>query len=654
MLTKVQEEIVKGGFGPMLVTAGAGSGKTRVLTGRIEYLLCLSDDFGNPILRDWEILALTFTNKAAKEMKERIEKSRGDRVETFLGTFHSFCVRTLRRYIEELGQGYTKNFSIYDTSDSLKVIKEVLEVKNYSYLNNKDSAKIVQWHLGEIKNEGITGKEYREIIKHRDDVDEVMDAVAGYEKKLRESNALDFDDLLLKTLELFEKAPHVLEQLQKRYKYILVDEFQDTNFVQYKIVRSLAMAHKNIMCVGDEDQCIYTWRGANIDNIKKFVDEFQPGIYKLEQNFRSCQNIVTLANMLIQHNTERLDKVLFSELGDGDINFNAYYDDKEEARKVVQQIMLQHRAGTKLSNMAILMRVNALSRIFEDELRACGFGNRYVIWGGFKFYDRAEVKTALYWLRLLANHSDEVALMEAIGFPKRGVGEASLQKIKEYAVEKKLSVFETLKSFVEQKECILILPAKAKQGVQSFMTAFNKVLEVYQDNNLEELGREFTRISGLEQAFKTGKPEDEARLKNLEELVNVIVQYAKEHPDATLDEYLQTAVLSSGDTPDSNDQLVISTIHSSKGLEFDQVFIVGLEDGIFPLERAKDNFAEFEEERRLLYVAITRAKKGLQLSYAKTRFHRGERKWQKPSQFLKECEFMEEEEEKINYGNWWD
>ena len=648
MLTKVQEEIVKGKIGPMLVTAGAGSGKTRVLTGRIAYLLDLVGDDGQPVLRDWEILALTFTNKAAKEMKERIEKMRGQAVETFLGTFHSFCVRTLRRYIEELGQGYTKNFSIYDTSDSLKVIKDVLESGNFSTLNNKDSAKLVAWHLGNMKNEGMSPREYALTIGNKADAGDVEEAIEGYEAKLRANNALDFDDLLVKTLALFKNAPHVLEQLQRRYKYILVDEFQDTNFVQYKIVKALGAAHKNVMCVGDEDQCIYTWRGASSKNIQLFIKDFEPEIFKLEQNFRSCQNIVVLANMLIQHNTERLDKVLFSELGEGDIDFNAYYDDKEEARKVVQQIMLRHRAGHKLSDMAILLRINSLTRIFEDELRACGFGNRYVIWGGFKFYDRAEVKSALMWLRLLANPNDEVALFEALSFPKRGVGDSSIAKIKEFAIQNNITPLEVFNGDS------LKLPSKAQQGVQSFLGALERLKDIYESNNLEELGREFTQVSGLEMAYKTGKSDDDARLKNLDELVNVIVQYAKENPEATLDEYLQTAVLSSGDTPEANDQLVISTIHSSKGLEFDNVFIVGLEDGIFPLERAKDSFAELEEERRLLYVAITRAKKCLSLSYAKTRFHRGERKWQKASQFLKECEFVEDEPEKKDYGNWWD
>ena len=654
MLTKIQKDIVEGDLGPMLVTAGAGSGKTRVLTGRIAFLLDMKDDLGMPRFRDYEVLALTFTNKAASEMRERIEKMRGEAIQTFLGTFHSFCVRTLRRYIEELGLGFTKNFSIYDTSDSLKVIKEVLEAKNYSTLNNKDSAKTVQWHLGNWKNEGKSLLEYREEIKQRDEADDVIKAIEEYQKKLIKNNALDFDDLLVRTLELFNKAPHVLEHMQRRYKFILVDEFQDTNVVQYQIVRMLGGMHKNVMVVGDEDQCIYTWRGASSKNIKLFCKDFEPRIFKLEQNFRSSCNIVKLANDLISHNTERLDKVLFSELAEGDIDFDAYYDDKEEARKVVQQILLKNRAGVKLSDMAILLRVNALSRIFEDELRACGFGNSYVIWGGFKFYDRAEVKNAIHWLRLLANRNDEVALSEAIAFPKRGVGDSSFQKIKEYSTEKNVSLFEALEG-VSKGE--LVLPAKAKQGVISFLLTLDKLIELYEDNTLEELGREFTRISGLEQAYKlTGKPEDESRLKNLEELVNVIVQYATENPEATLDEYLQTATLSSGHTPDATDQLVISTIHSSKGLEFKEVFIAGLEDGIFPLERAKDSFAELEEERRLLYVAITRAKRGLHLSYAKTRFHRGERKWQKPSQFLKECDLVEEEPEpKItSYGNWWD
>ncbi|MCL2587251.1 MAG: ATP-dependent helicase [Firmicutes bacterium] len=588
MLTKVQQEIVEAPLGASLVTAGAGSGKTRVLTNRISFLL----DNGIP---DWAIVALTFTNKAAKEMKERVERMRGEHLGAFLGTFHSFCVRFLRKNIECL-EGYTKDFSIYDSDDTMKVIKEIV---------GKDEAKQVEYHLSTWKNEGGSLSEYE------CDNEEIVAAMRAYESRLKKSNALDFDDLLLKTLEVFEKCPDVLTRLQNKFKYILVDEFQDTNYVQYKIVRAIAQGCRNIMIVGDEDQCIYTWRGASIDNLKKFKADFDPKIYKLEQNFRSAKNIVELANSLIQNNTDRIQKRLFSELEEGQIEFKQHYDERAEAEYATLKIMEGRRDGYRLNDFCILVRINSLSRIFEEQFLR--FNIPYVIWGGFKFYERLEVRQALAYLKHIVNPNDSVAFAEALSFPKRGIGEASLEKI------------------LKAEE----LTGKAQIGYQNFLEITAKLKSI---DSLESLAGEFLKITGLVNAWKTGKEEDDRRIDNLYELMNAIVQFALDNPDATLSEYLQTVSINVGETGDQGDRVVISTIHGAKGLEFKNVFVVGLEDGIFPLERAKHSFSEMEEERRLLYVAITRAMDNLTLSCASSRFHRGERNYSNASRFIAELE----------------
>jgi len=580
-LTKVQNEIVTAGMNPVLVTAGAGSGKTRVLTHRIEWLL----DNG---LRDYEILALTFTNKAAREMKERVEKARGSRIKMFLGTFHSWCAMILRRHIG--------NFSIYDEGDKAKVLKQIL--------GDSKKAKIVEYIMSKQKN-GI------ECYVEED----VQWAIDAYNKKLKENNAFDFDDLLIKTLEIL---PNLIDKLN--YKYILVDEFQDTNRVQYNIVKALAKEHKNIMVVGDEDQCIYTWRGASIENIKLFMKDFSPEVHKLEQNFRSCSNIVKTANLLISHNTDRIEKVLFSELGEGQVAFKKYYDDKSEAREIINMIQAGVTyGGASYSDFCVLMRINALSRGFEEELLRNAIP--YVIWGGFKFYERAEVKQALSYLRFMVNPKDNVAEFDAVSFPRRGIGESTFVKIK--SGEKTSPKYDEFVMLIERLKSI---------------------------NCLEELGKTFVQLIGLDKAYRTGKEDDERRIDNLYELQTAIVEFAKHHPDATIEQYLQSVTLAGGDGEEQRDRVVLSTIHSAKGLEFKNVFVIGMEDGLFPLERSKHSLEEKQEERRLLYVAITRACEWLQLSYTSSRYYKGERNFQSPSEFLEECGFEPVPSIDFNYG----
>ena len=627
IMTEVQASIVNAPLGPVLVSAGAGSGKTRVLTHRIAHLLEVEK------IPDWAVMAVTFTNKAASEMRERVERilgvPQGVRLRTFLGTFHSFCASLLRQHIECL-DGYDRNFTIYDSNDSMKVIREVLATRELPELSKKGSDSTVNWHLSAMKNEGLTPSEYRKEIEGRDDADDLILAFKHYEDRLRKSNALDFDDLLLKTLEIFEKCPDVLLSLQKKYQYILVDEFQDTNTVQYRIVRALARAHGNIMIVGDEDQCIYTWRGATIANLNRFKADFSPDIYKLEENFRSGKKIVATANDLIQHNTNRIPKVLFSQLEDGEIEYKNHYDERAEATHIVSRIMDGKREGYKYSDFCILIRINSLSRIFEEELKK--FAIPYVIWGGFKFYERAEVKQALSYLKYLINPLDGIALGEAVSLPRRGIGEVALSKIKDGKTD--------------------ALTGKAKEGWSNFTTTIDELRRVLDEGGLVELSNKFLKITGLVQVYKTGAEEDERRIDNLYELMGAISQYAEREPEVTLAEWLQTVSINVGEAEGVNGRVVISTIHGAKGLEFKNVFIAGLEDGIFPLERAKNSLAELEEERRLLYVAITRAMDNLYLSSASKRFFRGESKFQLPSQFLGEIGY-EAEESQRNLGDYY-
>jgi len=568
-LSDIQKQIVEAPLGASIVTAGAGSGKTRVLTHRIAHLI----KTGIP---DYAILALTFTNKAAAEMKRRVEDIVGGQCNVFLGTFHSWCARFLRMNTPE---PWTNNFTIYDTKDSNRVWK--------------------------IVGEGNDDK---------------------YKEHLRQNNAMDFDDLLDITFDVLLHNHELRERTQDRYKYILVDEFQDTNEIQYKIVKLLAAKHKNIQVVGDEDQNIYSWRGACADNLRSFIKDF-PGaaVYKLEENYRSSRNIVSLANKLVSHNTARLDKVLFSNLKDGKIALNQYFDERHEARTIAMQISSAVRNGGKsYSDFAILMRLNATSRSFEEQFRA--FGIPHFVWGGFKFYERSEIKSALNYLRVLVNPRDEGALVDVLNYPKRGIGDGTVQKLKDHNPSLLDAVLNPPK-----------LPAKATEGLKDFSRAYKELKNMHENFSLHDLAMVLIPTVGFDQVFASGKEEDLGRLENLYQLEQAIKSYAAENPKATLGDYLQTVSLVQDTDSETSDAVVISTIHSAKGLEFENVFVIGLEDGIFPLHRAKFNDSELEEERRLLYVAITRARKNLYLSRAESRYFQGSRHCAKPSQFLYDC-----------------
>ena len=569
-LTDIQKSIVTAPLGACIVTAGAGSGKTRVLTHRIAHLI----ENGIP---DYAILALTFTNKAAGEMKRRIEDMTGGVCNVYLGTFHAWCARFLRMNI---GEPWTNAFTIYDTKDSAKVWK-------------------------------LVGEEN----------------VDAYKQHLKNCNALDFDDLLEHTLEILKSNREIREKVQEVIKYVLVDEFQDTNNTQYQIVKILATKHKNIMVVGDEDQCIYSWRGACAENLNSFLSDFPNAkIYKLEQNFRSSSNIVALANKLVSNNTARLDKVLFSNLADGKIMVTKYFDERHEARTIAMQIAsAYHNTGKNYSDFAILMRLNATSRNFEEQFRA--FGIPHVIWGGFKFYERAEIKSALNYLRILVNPRDETALCDVLNWPKRGIGEGTIQKLRDHGGDLLSSVLSPPK-----------LAAKAAGGIKDFVNVYENLRGMHENFTLHDLALSLISTIGLDQMLKTGKEEDLARLENLYQLEQAIKNFATENPTAKLSDYLQTvSLVQDTDGATTNDAVIISTVHSAKGLEFENVFIIGLEDSIFPLHRARFNDKEMEEERRLLYVAITRARKNLYLSHCESRYFQGTRSYTRPSPFLMDC-----------------
>jgi len=603
-LTQSQTQIVTAPLGAALVTAGAGSGKTRVLTQRVAHLAKQGEISKS-------ILVLTFTNKAAKEIQERIKKGVGWKhpEDIFAGTFHSFCAYLLHKRIDRL-EGYTKDFSIYDTKDTEKAIKEVLTSNTFLELG-KDDVKLVEWMISQIKNENGRDEDYCE--------GEMLRAVRAYNALLRKNNALDFNDLLTKTLEVLDKNPDVLEAEQKRYKHILVDEFQDTNKAQYEIIKCLAEIHKSIMVVGDEDQCIYTWRGASIDNFKRFQKDFDVTVYKLEQNFRSSRNIVELADNLADNNQTRIKKKLFSHLPDGKIEFQSFFGAREEARFVVGSILKQK---AKYSDFAIMVRINAMSRLFEEQL--LDYNIPYVIWGGFKFFDRAEVKIVLNYLRVLLNPNDEVALYEIINFPRRGVGDTSIEKIKEVG-------FKNVEKHTDR------FSKKTLSGIRSFRDVIQRLSTIHDDFGFLALAEHMISEIGLDRAYT----EDPDRLENVYQLVLDIKEAIKQDPDLTLSMYLKRATLATDtDTPEINDRVVITTVHSAKGLEFKNVFVVGLEDGLFPIKRAFGNIAEMEEERRLLYVAVTRAMQNLHLSYANSRMLWGrEETICKPSRFLKEMGF---------------
>lgn len=617
--------------GAILVTAGAGSGKTRLLTQRISHLIL--DENVNP----YNILAITFTNKATNEMKERILKICPSATEIWISTFHSMCARILRENISHL-DGFNRYFTIYDTSDSDKILKKIVTGLGYDASDVKDFSS----HIDKAKNLGLDPDDYGKVISFLRNSYDIVKVYAMYQSELKNNNALDFDDLLIKTLELFNKCPDVLEYYQNRFMYIHIDEFQDTNVVQYKIAKCLAGKHKNIFVVGDEDQCIYGWRGANIENIVAFRSDFENvKCFKLEQNYRSTKNILNIANKLIKNNSSRIEKVLWTNNDEGNKpTLHAAYDEVKEADYVAGVVYNLINRGVEANKIAILFRLSALSRIMEEKLLS--YNIPYVVTGIFKFFERAEVKNVLAYLRLLVNERDNESLKRIINFPKRGIGNASIDKIEQIALLNNVSMLEVVKNFNSYD-----LPKALKDKLLDLKLVFENV---NMEQPLSSLCEDMLNRSGIKGAYNKFEEEDADRLLNIEQLMQSIKSFENLNPNSELSDYLESITLQSSvdETDDSTNSVAVSTIHAAKGLEFDYVFIIGAEEGLFPVSRAIEDIMELEEERRLMYVAITRAKKQVYITYAKTRFLYGDRKQTLKSRFIDEMEL----EPLANTTNW--
>jgi len=610
-----------------LVTAGAGSGKTRLLTHRIAHLI---SDCG---VAPYNILAITFTNKAANEMKERIQAMLAGGGGVWVSTFHSMCVSMLRRYAPQIG--YQKSFSIYGETEKERLIKKLLKDDPKAC---EDIHKEITFCISDAKNKALCPDEYFTLNPFADNAETVLRIYTAYQTELQKSNALDFDDLLVKTLQLLQACEEARKHYQNKFRYIHVDEFQDTNAVQYRLVKILAAQHQNVMAVGDEDQSIYGWRGANIGNIRDFMQDFTCKVYKLEQNYRSTKNILGLANKIIAHNDERIKKNLWTQNPEGAaVEIFAAETETQEAEVAIKKIASQYRMGRKLSDFAILMRLNALSRPFEEKLTQ--YGIPYKITGGFRFYDRKEIKDILAYLRLTVNPADNEAILRVINFPKRGIGDASVTQLSNYCLVENKPLYEVLYNLESNPD----LPANLIKKAAPFSAVLQCLAKAaHEETNIADLTKYLVRLIDLKSVYGSDSEEDENRKLNIKELINSMEQFSKLNPQAGAAEYLQSVSLySDTDELDSSSPCVqIATVHSAKGLEFDCVFVIGLEDGIFPLARSIGTKAEEEEERRLMYVAATRAKERLYLSYAASRFLYGDRKRTVPSRFLAEIGYQ--------------
>lgn len=625
--------------GPIMVTAGAGSGKTRLLTHRIVYLI---ENFN--IIPE-KILAITFTNKAANEMRERIVKmcEKGERV--WISTFHSMCVRILREHIHKLDARFNRNFSIYDASESEKMIKTILADNN---ITDDKMKKNILFHLSNMKNNNISLTAYKEKIDYDKDVNLIIKVISLYQNKLVENNALDFDDLLVKTYQLFETCPEVKDLYANRFQYILVDEFQDTNLIQYDLVKMLSSVHKNIFVVGDEDQCIYTWRGANFKNISNFKKDFEnTKIFKLERNYRSTKTILNCANTLIKHNKQRIDKTLWCDSEEGSpIENKEVYDEQTEADYIASTIHYYvNQKGYSYNDFAILLRLNALSFPFEEKLLAYNIPHK--IYGGFKFYERAEIKNILSYLKIFINPKDEQAFLRIINFPKRGIGDSTLQKIKDIAIANNSSMLETILDAEK-----FGVPNALASKFATFSEIFKKLYAEYELTPLNEFAKNVVDKFGIKFVYNRGNEEDIDKLMNIDQLLLSIDNYAEKNPNDTLNDYLQSvSLISDIDGMDDSNNVIVATVHAVKGLEFKVVFLAGLEEKIFPISRAFDSNDQMEEERRLMYVGITRAKQKLYLTHCKTRFLYGHRDYMSPSRFLADAGFINKTEIKQTYNN---
>lgn len=631
-LNDMQKEAVYQTEGPVLILAGAGSGKTRVLTHRIAYLI--EEKGVNP----WNILAITFTNKAAGEMRERVDQLVGFGSESiWVSTFHSACVRILRRFIDRLG--YDTNFTIYDTDDQKSLMKEVCRYLQIDTKMYKERALLSA--ISSAKNEMISPEEYRLDAEGDFSRKKIAEVYAEYEKQLRANNALDFDDLLVKAVQLFQTQPDVLEYYQERFRYIMVDEYQDTNTVQFRLIQILSSKYRNLCVVGDDDQSIYKFRGANIKNILNFEEEFPDAVViKLEQNYRSTSTILNAANAVIRNNHGRKDKTLWTENPEGEKlvcrQFDNAYDEADYIAGAIQKKVKEE--GASYNECAVLYRTNAQSRMFEERFVSTNIP--YKVIGGVNFYARREIKDLLAYLRTIENGRDDLAVRRIINVPKRGIGLTSINRVQEYAIQKEIGFYEALRAAdlipnigraVSRLESFtaLIEHFKEESGRMTPLALLNDIIETLDyESYLEEIDME----------------DAESRIENVEELKSKVASYEEsceqtgEQP--TLSGFLEEVALVADidNLDEESDYVVLMTLHSAKGLEFPYVFLAGMEDGLFPsyMTITADDPMELEEERRLCYVGITRAMKELTLTCARRRMVRGETQYNKSSRFLRE------------------
>lgn len=628
MLNDRQKEAVLATEGPVLILAGAGSGKTRVLTHRIAYLI---EECGvNP----WNIMAITFTNKAAGEMRERIDDMVGYGSESiWVSTFHSACVRILRRFADRIG--YDNAFTIYDTDDSKAVMKDICKRLQIDTKQLKE--RTILGAISSAKNERILPDEYEMNAMGDFNRTRIAKAYKEYQKTLLKNNAMDFDDLLVNAVELFKSNPDVLADYQNRLKYIMVDEYQDTNSIQFEWIRLLAGANHNLCVVGDDDQSIYKFRGANIRNILDFEKVFpEAKVIKLEQNYRSTQNILDAANAVISHNERRKEKALWTDKGDGSrLHFRQFDYALEEAEYIAYDVAAKKREGIcDYKDCAVLYRTNAQARVLEEQFVRAGIP--YDIVGGVNFYGRKEIKDLLAYLKTIDNGTDDLAVKRIINVPKRGIGATTVVKVQDYADARGISFYEAL----EEADNIMTIGRSAAK-LQPFVTMIQVFRAKAKTYTLSELLKDVIETTGYVNQLEADTDEEaQNRIENIDELISKVVSFEDEHEEATLSEFLaEVALVADIDNVDSDrNKVLLMTLHSAKGLEFPHVYLAGMEDGVFPgyMTVTADDPEEVEEERRLAYVGITRAKDDLTLTAAKARMVRGETQYNPVSRFLRE------------------
>src|SRR5215216_5868182 len=634
-LNEQQREAVLATEGPLLILAGAGSGKTRVIAHRIAYLIAEKK------VPSWNILAVTFTNKAADEMRQRVQRllrtqERGDL--PLLSTFHSLCVRILRQDLEKLNDRYTRRFTIYDQDDSIRLIKQC--IKELGFDEKYLAPRATQSTISSAKNRG---EDPTAFAAHAEYVDERRAAMGKvyqmYEERLHSNNALDFDDLLIKTVRLLRDVDEVREKYNNKFRYILVDEYQDTNSLQFALIRLMTQKSQNICVVGDEDQSIYKWRGADISNILNFEKQFpNTKTIRLEQNYRSTQTILDAAGAVVKHNLERKGKNLWtSNPRGGRVGYYQAFDAEAEARWVANKIV-EHRREERDIRSAVLYRTNSQSRVFEEAMRRASL--QYNIIGGFSFYERMEVRDIIAYLKLALNPNDSIALGRVINSPPRGIGKTTIEEIERRAKDYELSLWETISNVIEQPGS---LGPRAISALKSFRSIINKLAKLAEtpDESSKEPVSDVVRAAIIETGYELalrGERTDEAegRLENLQELVNAAVDYDDQGIEGLREFIDHSALISDQDEYKRDAPVTLMTVHAAKGLEFPVVFVVGLEEGLFPHSRAASDRAEMEEERRLAYVAMTRAERYLYVTHAMKRRVYGEELASEPSPFLNE------------------